>query len=333
MARAPRKKAEDNPLLSAMRFVQIAQQEQGAPYQTHSRFLQNRVLAYDGILAAGIPVAMELPEGICPNTYQLIHAMERAKDTSAVTFENSSVIVKTNKYRAIVPCIPPDVLNIVGPDDWVYPLTDDFRVACQRASVLTREGAQRVVEASIMTRNGSIVGTNGNVLIEAWHGTPTPPGLIIPKSFVDALVKVKKKIVGFGFSDLSFTVGFDDGSFIKTQLYKEEWPSIDLILSYTETANPVDLPKDFFEGVKSVSPFSEDNRVYFGENNIRSHAHNGKGADYTVKGIPDGEAFNIKHLLALEGQIQKIDFTGNERVAVFFGENVRGAISRSNGNG
>lgn len=329
---APRKSKaneEMNPLLDAIRFAAIAQSQEGVTYQTHCRFISNQIIAFNGILAIGVPAHnIALPD-ICPNTFQLIHALERARGSSSVVFEGTGITVKTAKFRAQVPCVEWNVIDFITPDPAAYALTDDFKTAAVRSAIYTREGAQTVVAASVRTRNGSIIGTNRNVIVEAWHGCPTPEGLIIPKSFIDAIDKIKKKIHAFGFSATTFTIHYDDGSWIKTQLYIEEWPNVDMIFAYLDAARRIEVPKDFWEGLKSVAPFSLDSRVYFEPNLIRSHADGKTGASYDVKGLPGEMSFNWKYLAALENLVTHIDFDGNTTVACFFGDRLRGVISRS----
>lgn len=329
MVKSVRAKPSDNPLLTALRFIEMAQEKEGAKHQTHCRIMPQGIVAYDGVLAAGIPHSDELPE-ICPNTYTLIHALDRARGSIAVTVEDGRMTIKASKFKAVVPVLSPLDLEYVGPDAAQYPINDDFRVALSKASVFTKENAQTVVAASVITRNGSVVGTNGNVVVEAWHGIPTPPGLIIPKRFIEKLEKTKKKISHFGYSETSFTIWFDDNSWLRTQLYVEKWPDIDMILSLTETAVPQDLPKDFWEGMKILEPFAkENNRVWFTSKGIRSSPHEGDGAEYAVKDLPDGQTYNMKYLLTLEPLVSKFDWTSSDRAAIFYGENIRGAISRS----
>lgn len=325
---APRKRNEDSPLLSALRFVKEAQRKEGPPHETHCRIAHNSIVGSDGVLTVGIPLAEDMPE-ICPNTHTLIHALERARGTVATTVENGRMTIRASKFAAVVPVLDAMTLPYHMPDGAQYPLSDDFRDAALSASIYTREGAQTVVAASVMTRNGTLVGTNGNVVVEAWHGIPTPPGLIIPKAFIDVIGKIKKKITHFGFSDTSFTLWYDDGSWIKTQLYLEQWPNIEPLLSYIDNSHFSELPKDFWEGLKTVAPFSQDGRIWFLDGKIRTSPHDGTGAEYVVKGLPDKQCFNHKYLSPLDGLASLWDWTTNERVATFTGERIRGVVSRS----
>lgn len=335
---APRKSKaqvkEDNAVLAALSFVALAQQAEGAAtYQTHCRIINNQMIAYNGILAAGVaidPAQITLPD-ICPNTFQFIHALERAKDVSSVVFEDGRVTVRTQKFRAVVPCVPGDDVYFVGPDPAMWPLSDEFHAAASRAALFTRDGAEKVVMASVLTRDGSIVGTDARTaVIEAWHGLATPPGQIIPKSFIDAIGKSKKKIAHFGYTDqLSFTVWFDDGSWLKTQLYGEKWPSVTDLLAHTDAMRPHDAPAGLWEGLRAISPFAKDGHVYIGDGLIQSSKYANQGAEYKVKLIGGiGSAYSFKTLSALEPVAKQIDFETNERFALFRGENIRGVVSK-----
>jgi len=319
---------EEMPLLAALKFIALAQHETGAPNQVNCRLLDNSITAYDGVLACGAYLPETVP-AICPNTMQLIKAMEKASDVSALSFETNSIIVKTNKFRAIVPCVPGTDLMFIYPDQPLYELTNNFRSAAMTAAIWTKENAQTVVAASIMLRPGSCVGTNGRALIEVWHGVDMPSGLIVPKTFIDALGKVKKNITRFGFSDTSLTIWFDDNSWLKTQLYSEQWPNIDLFLAYTETAKPELVTKEFWEAIKTISVFSEDGRIFMNEGFVCSHKSTAKGAEYKLKGLPSDQSYDFKLLLAISELATSFDWEGNDRVTCFFGDKLRGVLAKS----
>jgi hypothetical protein len=326
MAKSPKLEID---VLTALKFVAKAQREYGTPSQMHCRSINGQLIGFDGVLACGMILTTPLPE-TCPNTFQFIHALERAKDASAITFENTTITVKTSKFKATVPCIAGHDMQFIFPDAYAYPLNDAFVKALGLAAIFTKEGAQTVAGASVLTRNGSVIGTDTTALIEVYHGTPTPEGLIIPKSFVDAATKTLKKVVGFGYTDASFTIWYEDQSWIKTQLYVEQWPNVSGLLAYTETANNVrEIDKDFWAAVTAVQAFSEDGRIFFDDKFICSHNAQNVGAEYRVKDLPsEKQAYNYKNLLKLQEIATKFDFTANERMAIFFGENLRGCLAK-----
>lgn len=333
--RATKKTKEESPLLAALRFVQAAQQEVGTVYQTHCRFTNINdkpyVVAFDGVLAAGHPVIEEIP--ICPHTYRLIDALERVGGAMSLTaMDNRQLSIKSDKFRALVSCIGDGDLTYVWPDPPQWPLNDNFRKAAAVAGVFNSEGGQTVMQASVVSRDGSVIGTNGTVVIEAWHGIPTPPGMIMPMHFVKELAKVNKPITRFGFGGNSLTVFFEGDAWLKTQLYQEQYPNVDKVLAWTETAHPAPLPKDIIEGARAVASFAEGQRIWIGDGRVQSHATTDLGAVYEAKGAKVAVSLNGKHLTAMAEVITQIDFDGNDQVVTFFGEDgdvkVRGAFAR-----
>lgn len=327
MARKP-KKTEETGLLAALKFVQAAQDEIGTVYQTHCRFLNHYVVGFNGVLGAGHPVQEEMP--ICPHTYRLINALERVGGAMSLTaLDTKQLSIKSDKFRALVSCIGDGDLTYVVPDLPQWPINDEWKKAAIIASTFNTDGAQTVMAAAVVTRDQSIIGTQGTVVLEAWHGIPTPPGLIIPKGFINALAKVTKPMVRFGFSHQSFTVWFEDQSWLRTQLYQEQYPNVDLVLAYTETAHPTPITKDIYEGIRAVAPFADTSMVWLGGGQVRSHETPDKGAVYEAKGAVSEVAVNAKQMLALEEYIVQIDFTGNEKVICFFGDKLRGAMAKA----
>lgn len=329
-------KKDESPVLAALRFVSLAQQAEGtAPYQSHCRFMNGQLVAFNGILAAGI--AVEADFEINPNTFHLIKALERATDNHSVSLlDSGSLVVTTRKLRVVVPCIDQAGLPFITGDPKQYPLNDNFRIAATAALTFTAEGATTIAYAAGITRDGSIVGTDGRVFIEAWHGIPTPPGLILPKQFFKALEKVQKSIVGFGFSNASFTVYFDDQSWLRTQLYlNETMPNFDNVFAWCDAGIYDEIPKDWYTAIEAVAPFSPNGRFHVEDDAISSHGVEGLGATYKFKGIEPAGQFVAQQFTSMKNYLTKIDLRSNERAVLFLGKTgdimIRGAIAKITG--
>ena len=63
--------------------------------------------------------------------------------------------------------------------------------------------------------------------------------------------EVKKQLVKFGYSDTSFTLFFQDQSWIKTQLHNENWPDTDKILSVESKQIPI--PEGFYKALLAAT--------------------------------------------------------------------------------
>lgn len=328
MARQAKKPKEDNPLLTALRFVSVAQREEGVTYQTHCRFADGYVTAFDGALAAGFPVQEEWE--LCPHTLKLIAALERVTGAASLTaLDNKTLAVNSEKFRATISCHGGGDLMKIAPDPAMYPINDTWKQAADIAGTFNQDGAQLMVDASVCTADGSVVGCTSRTIIECWHGIPTPPGLIIPKLFVSILMKIKTPMSRFGFSPQSFTVWFEDGSWLRTNLFIEQYAAYGPVITKSEAANPSPIIKEIFEGIRKVAPFAGDTIVWAGDSCVRSqfdprHAK----AIYDVKALAGMPmvGLNIKQMLALEALIERIDYSVQDVIA-WFGGNARGVIA------
>lgn len=305
----------------------LAQRDKGAPYQTHVVLRNRTAVAFDGVLAAGHLIDEDLHA--CPHSMTLLSALRKSEGVLSVTqLAGDRLSVRSGKFRATVKCLPEASIPGIAPDPMVGAMDNRIRKGLEAVSPFIIENSQRVVMASALIRAGSIVATNGHVLLEYWHGIDLPPGLIVPKVFINALSKIKHNIIGFGFSQSSLTVYFEGDCWLKTQLYNEKWPDCDAILAkHVGVAHP--LPVGFFEALSAVQDFAEDGRVRLFNGRMQTHADSGMGATYELDGLLVKQVtLNAKHLAPLEGLIKSVDWDGSESITFFYGENIRGALSQ-----
>lgn len=329
MARKPKptKQEVNNNFLEALKFCQLVLSDKGAPVETHIQLNNKTATAFNGILAAGHLIEEEIYA--CPNNKLLIEAMSKCGQSySFVQLDQSRLQIKSDKFKAIVPCIDPTTIPYGTPDNIVCELTDIIKTAIETVSILTSEEGQTIHTTSILIRSGSVVATNGFLIFEYWHGLNMPT-VAIPKALASALSNTSKKIAHFGFSDTSVTFFFEDKSWIKSQLFRDQWPSVDHLLN--TQANLWPIPNGFWDGVAAVTPFSSDGSVYFDNGFIKSHATDGVGATYEVSGLPKGPIFNAKNLMLIKPHAKNIDFvaqgtTANSTMLVFQGDQIRGAM-------
>ncbi len=330
MARPKKVKPEnkaDNQLLSALKFIGLITKDIGTPSETHVQLQSNWATASNGILALGHPIIENLH--CCPQNKLLVDAL--SKCTDQIEFkqvDEHKLIIKSGKFKANIQCLPHNVVNCIGPDEPIAIIDNRLKEGFEIVGMPEVNNSQQIYNASILLNGQSIVGTDGKVIIEYWHGIDLPHNLPIPKDIIGPLTKSNKILAKFGFSKTSVTFWFDDGSWIKSQLYAEDWPDIGNILNRTSQQSVV--PPDFFNGLDAIRSFT-DASVYFCAGEVRSHQDSSIGASYAVEGLPSGPIFNLKQLLIIKPYVETIDFqvagpfTGN--MLLWFGKNCRGAIS------
>jgi hypothetical protein len=330
MAKPRSKKAKANTpvsgLLDALRFCAPASKEIGQPNQTHIRLANHWAIAFDGIVAMGHKIDNDIEA--CPHTHTLITALSKCTEATQITqMGNNRLAIQSGRFRASVPCLRDDLLGPVAPDPPCANINPAVVHALRIVGVIAQENAQRIMLASAMLRSGSAVATDGSRLMEVWHGVDLPT-IIIPKAFINVLQTIEKPAVHFGFGPTSATFYFDDGSWIRSQLYSEKWPDIDRVLN--TPCNPWPVPEGLKEALATITDLAgEDARVYFGPKTVRTAQSPEIGASCELAGnLPDGLIFDIDYLEEQLAYAKTVDWSVGEQraMACFYGDNYRGML-------
>lgn len=324
--RARAKKLSENEeagkLIRALNFIKQAQHKEGTPYQTHCVIANNMVVGFDGKLTIGTPVETGLE--CCPHTFNLLKSLNGCSADMAITYDSLVLTVKSGKFRSVVSCISPEITANNPADPLLVPIDDRLKEALAGAAIVADPcTAQRVITKSVLLRNNVIAATDGLSLIEFWHGCQGIPDLLIPKETAELVAQCDKKLIGIGGTSNSVTFHFEDGSFIKSNLYNGMFPDYTHILTYE--GHPLPPASDFFEAVSKVAEFSETNYVFFIDGKVSSHRSYHVGTSFEVDCIPDNVKFNATYIKMLAKFMDKIEFVDNK--LYFFSDNCRGCIA------
>lgn len=326
----------NNSLLEAINFLNCVTKEQGTAYETHISLQYNTAIAYNDILSAGTLIEEDLIAA--PNASILKKALSKCSNEYTLTLDSLKIIVKSGKFKAVVPCIDPAILATRNPDPISYSLDDKFKAALSCIDVIKPEpNAQDMHLLAFFINGPSIINTDGKIIIEYWHGLEMPT-IAIPKSIIPSIVGAKQRLSGFGYSDTSVTFHFEDKSWIKSQLYAKPYPIETVLAVLDKNSNPSIIPPDFFPGLEAVASFSENGSVYFERDKICSHPTIEKGATFDVPGLPNGPIYTAKYLSVLKGLATRIDFAVSANGSVhsnnqsgyllfWFGDKCRGVVA------
>lgn len=322
MPRGRRKKfTEESPLLKALRHISTAQSKSGAPETMHCHLAHRWVMASNGIISAACETVEEM--NCAPHTYMLIDALERSQEGANVTqLDAERLSVRSGEFQAVIPCLDPQTLPTVYPNAPVVLCDDRLRPALDTVGKVVAEGSKHVISSSIQLRGGAALATDGNVIIEAYHGLSFPPLSLLPKAFVTALGKIDKPIAKLGICAESMTLWFEDNSWLKTQLYPAGIELPDLYQYLNVPSTPIPVPAHLFQVAEKLEPFTKDGWIYLEEGMARA-----TDATEETEFLPIGLAFNIKSLLAIKPFVKTIHFSALPGLTLWFGNNVRGAIS------
>lgn len=331
MARKPKPKVEptkSNGFLEALKFCALITKDVGPINETHVILANQQVSAFNGVLATGHKISEDIRA--CPQNKLMVEALSKCGENLSITqLDNNRLSIKSNKFKALVPCVENYLLQEAMPDEPIAIIDNRFKEAIQNLSGLNSDDGQRIELASILMNGYSLLATTGTVLFEAWHGIHLPDGIALPKAVIQPLIKINKNLVRFGFSNNSVTFWFEDQSWLKTQTFAGSWPAIPNVLD--TPCHPYPPPPQFFEAVDAVGPFSSDGNVYFAREVLQSHLDASTGASFEIPGLPAGPIYPLKQLQLIRPLAQAIDFLApgpeNTRMLKFFGPNVRGVIA------
>lgn len=311
-----------NKLTEAIRCLALICKDEGAPHETHILLQNKTATAFNGTLAAGALIEDDIQAA--PHAKTFLNALQKCTEGYTITqLDEAKLSIKSGKFKAIVPCINPNLLPFPIPDSPATGIGEPFRSALSIIDKIKIENGQHVHLLSFLLNGPSLIATDGKIIIEAWHGLDLPPGLPIPLTLIPSIMGNPKRLFSFGFSPSSVTFYFDDNSWVRSQLYAQPWPNVMHILE--RKSSPVAIPTDFYKGLETIIPFGEGT-VYFDTNLLRSHRDDGKGAVFELMGLNKGPVFTIKYLMMIKDIATKIDFY-NDKMLAFTGPNIRGMIA------
>lgn len=309
-------------LLAALKFIAVAQKKSGTVQQQFSVISGNWAAASNGVLTVATKIEEDL--NACPHTGQLIDALSKVGEDLSITQMPNALSVVSGALKAVIPCVGFGEVLITGPDEQCAVIDDRIKAAFDAVAGLATDGAQYAHLAAVLLQSGSAVATNGAALLEYWHGIDLPP-VLIPKASAVAVAKASKTLTGFGFSPSSATFWFEDGSFIKTQLFAEQFPNYRAVID-AEGLNPWPLPDEFFKAVRAIESFSRNGIVYFKNGVLSSNEREEEASTYKIEGLPEGMGFNAKYLLAVEHAFKNVHFDEEANKAYCFAEGIRGVL-------
>ena len=298
-----------NSLLVALDFISCAQRPNGHDTQRHCMLSMHTAVAFDGLIAAGIRIVEELH--CAPNTARLIAALENCSpgySISHVAYDR--LLVQSGDFQAYVPLCDPSTMQWAKPDVKQVVADDKIKAALKAVSAVVSDKAQLLQDGAILLQANTCVGTNGSVVLEAFHGWDLPPGILLPIGCVKALMKTQKPIVGIGYGNDTVTFWYEDESWIRTQRYIGEYP--DAVSLLNASGDKIPFPIGLFTAVKQLAPFSEDGQVYCWNGKASSHPftkQDSLNASLTldVSGINDSRVYSISSIKLIEKFVQRYD--------------------------
>lgn len=312
-------------LLNALAFVSVAIDKADEGRTSFVAFRDRWLTSENDTLSIGIGVDIDLE--LCPQADKFRAALQQCGQQFQLTqIDKQAVSLKSGNFRALVPALPADMASVLAPDAPCAAIDDRLRLAFEACSKTMSAKGDRIFNKSVLLRSGTMVGTNGGIAVEYWHGIDLPGPLAIPKKAVETLIKISKPMAAFGFSDHSVTFYFEDGSYLKTRIMSEQWPDVDRLYSYMN-APFRDVWPELFAGLKAIDAFVQNDTVFFHKDYIATSNSLELGASYRVENLPEGYVFSAAYWRAIEPFVSQVQLSERPGAPFgFMGANVRGLL-------
>ena len=324
--RARKKPSDPRPsdgLLKALDFVAVACDDTGEIYQKHCLIADKQVIAFNGITAAGHPIEEDVQA--CPHISTLRAALDSCGDKFSMThLDNDKLSIVSGKFRANIQCVSVSAMRYAKPDTNVASLNDEIYKGFVAIGSIVSETFSNVVSSSLLLQAQTMVATTGKVIAEYYHGNDLPSSLLLPRSFIKAVL-AKGNPSGFGYSDSTVSFFYPGGAWIRTLRFSGIYPNYEQIFARIDP-KPKSLSDDFWQAFEAVAPFTIEDRLYLKAGKLQTHESENEGAQCDCFSMVNAGIINAKNMKQLKPLMQQVDFTTSP--AYFVGDRVRGAFTK-----
>jgi hypothetical protein len=332
MAKGPKKIAAGAKSLSeALDFVSIALNEEGMFSETHVTLRDQRMIARCGEISASYPIEEDLRFAV--HGGNLGRALGKLSGAVTLAHSDKGLVLRAGRLSVTLATLDTDQMQPVAANPAIAPLNAHFVAAVADLAPLIKESGNRIINYSLLMNNDTLVSSflDGRGIIEIWHGNYMPTGVGVPFRFCKAVAACRLEPVAFGFDGGSFTIHYDNGAWIKTQLLTSPWPDAVGILNALNPNTLKPVTKDFFDAVSSVHSITKANEVEVQNLFVTAEGHTEKAThEIAPVGIEPGQLIPIgaPSLLLVRDHITHIEFDTNPNSHMFMGANRRGCIAK-----
>lgn len=313
-------------MLDALKFVQgsVAKKD-FLPALSHFVIEDGTVRGYNGTIALCSPIPFDI--ACKPKAESLVKAIAGCETTVTLALTpKGRLSVRSGAFKVFVECAEGDTPHATPEGEFIQLDGAAFLAGVKAVEPFIGDDASRPWTNGVLLRGQSALSTNNIIIAEYWTGVSFPRDVNIPRAAIKELLRINQQPTAVQLADTSITFHFEDGKWLRSQLFESAWPDFVKLLDCQ--SNPLPIPTEFALGLTTVKHFVDKlGRVWFNGDGVISTAPEGEeGASYVIDGFNHTGIYNVEMLIKLASCAHKVDWTAYPKPCMFFGDRLRGAI-------
>lgn len=320
-----------NPYTDILKFVGLASLAKGGKHVSHCSVKNGWIIATNSIITMGHPIDLSADFNPLFSTLSsLLKEYPRAFDITVNKVD--SAVFSSGNFVGTIPCISDEEMNIASPDTLWGNIDDGIASSLSVCLSILKLKNDDVYTNCISLDNNVATAFNGRDVIQKWHGWSLPTKALIPSECAKILGKIKKNLtgIGYGVTDKldSVTFYFNDGSWLKTNVYAEVYPDYFEVFNEA-TSECLDIPSNFFKNIHMLRSLSTEDVLFIRGDILSNYPNDESGSRFTIPNLSDADVRGVFSYTSLcfaeSNDFHSCCFT--DKYALFLGTSTRLFIS------
>lgn len=312
-------------MLSSLKFVMGAVAKKDLlPALTHFRIENGTVRGFNGTLALCSPIPLDIK--CTPKAEPMVRAIGNCDDTVQMSMTPAGRLsIKSGSFKAFVDCVDGETPHVEPEGEFLEVDGPALLTALKTVWPFVGDDASRPWTNGVLLRGQSAFATNNVTLVEFWVGSTFPREANIPRAAIREMIRINEAPVKVQIAENSISFHYEDGKWIRSQLYSTEWPDLTKVLN--KESNPLPMDERLFTALGKLKSFTDKNgRILIGDGRVCTHEDLNTGASVEIPELVHKGIYNIEMLNILESVVTRIDWSLYPAPCLFFGDRIRGAI-------
>lgn len=209
---------------------------------------------YKAVLLA-TPVNGKLPD-FCVNGEGLVRAVSSLQGTVKLSVTDQNLSISAGKVRFRLPLCRGEMPVLPKHNEFIQ-TPGSLLPALKQLARFVPDEAPKLWATTILLRGNYGYATDGNYMVRVKLPVSLPFELKLPKACVAVLNKLSREPASLWFHRNVLTMTFDDGSYMQTPVFAEDWPNIQSFFN-VDKALYAPVHSELVEALQSVKAYSEN---------------------------------------------------------------------------